>query len=330
MRGTSRQISDRAEFVRQYNAGFFSDAGAQSVSCLCGSRRARKLFDTDRYGLKSPTVVCKDCGLVFTSPRPSETFMRGFYQSDAYRVFYEEADEIDLPQMLASKFNRESFIHTTCAPHLQTIVDRKPRVLEVGAGGGWNLLPFAADCDVKGLDYSPILCELGRERGIDLIQGGLERLNDFAPEFDLIIANHVIEHFFDLPGSMRAITSRLVPRGILYVGVPDIYFYDISQIQNAHNYYFSPATLAHYCGQAGLAVIASGKDDSGLHQYALLRPNSAKDALRISLDSEYRMIRRKHRNYTVKNSVSSFLGALGLRRVMRAVLRRPMTLLRSQ
>ena len=320
MDALTQRKPDRTEFVRQYNAGFFSDAGAQAVACLCGSTRTAKLFDKDRYGLKSPTVVCKDCGLVFTSPRPSEAFMRDFYQSDAYRVFYEEAGESDLADRLSPKYKTESFIHATSMKHLRPTAGRKPHVLEVGAGGGWNLLPFVPSCEVTGLDYSPILCDLGRHHGITMVQGGLERLSDLPGTFDLIIANHVIEHFFDFVGSMRAMTARLAPGGVLYVGVPDIYFYDISQIQNAHNYYFSPATLAHYCGQAGLKVVESGKDDSGLHQYAVFRPGEG--AQPPSLGSEYQTISRKHRDYSVKNAISAVVDAVGLRAVVRAALRR--------
>jgi len=309
---------DRDAFMRKYNAGFLTEVGAQSVACLCGSTRVIKLFEKDRYGLKSPTVVCRHCGLVFTSPRPSEAFMRHFYQSDTYRVFYEEAGESDLAARLAPKYKTQSFIHATCMKHLRPHAGRKSRVLEVGAGGGWNLLPFAASCEVIGIDYSPILCDLGRAHDIKMIQGGLEHLNGLMGEFDLIIVNHVIEHFFDFAGSMRALIAKLAPGGIVYVGVPDIYFYDISQIQNAHNYYFSPPTLAHYCARLGLSLVEGGRDDSGLHQYGVFRVGEAKPT---SLSSEYRLISRKHRDYTFKSLISSLLGGLGLRNVVRAVRR---------
>jgi SAM-dependent methyltransferase len=318
-----REDSDRSAFVQTYNAQFPGEAGARPVECLCGSERTSRLFGKDRYGLTSPTVVCKQCGLVFTSPRPTEAFMQQFYRSDAYRHFYEGANGHDYLAELAAKYTDDNFIHTTCREYLAELRGkRRPRVLEVGAGGGWNLQPFLADCDVAGFDYSPMLCEMGRQRGINLLEGGLEHLDSLQPGFDLIIANHVIEHFFDVVGAIKAMASKLAPNGLLYIGVPDIAFHDISQIQNAHNYYFSQATLRHYCGVAGLVTIAGGKDASNLHQFALFRRQLAGQSKLGNLAGEYAAVMQRHRKYVARNLAAAALSAVGLRGAIRTLRRR--------
>jgi SAM-dependent methyltransferase len=315
-----RQNSDRSAFVQRYNAQFHREAGARPVACLCGSERTSKLFGKDRHGLTSPTVVCRQCGLVYTSPRPTEAFMQEFYRSDAYRYFYEGANGHDYLAELAGKYADDNFIHSTCRTYLAGLSDkRRPRVLEVGAGGGWNLQPFLTDCDVVGFDYSPMLCEMGRQRGINLLEGGLERLDSLEAGFDLIIANHVIEHFFDVVAAIKAMASKLAPNGLLYIGVPDIAFHDISQIQNAHNYYFTQGTLGHYCAVAGLAAIAGGKDASNLHQFALFRRHPAGQPRLGNLAGEYEAVMQRHRRYVARNLAAAALSAVGLRGAVRSL-----------
>jgi protein-L-isoaspartate O-methyltransferase len=315
----------RAAFIAAYNADFFGKAQAAKTRCLCGSARMKLLFDKDRYGLKSPTVICRDCGLVFTSPRPSQAFLRDFYQSDTYRYFYEEAaSEADIEARCADRYRDDNFIHATCATYLSDIAaSHRPRVLEVGAGGGWNLVPFLRSCDVTGIEFSPMLCDMARARGISLLCGGLERLSEMDRDFDLIIANHVVEHFTDFFADMRTVLTKLANKGLLYVGVPDIDHFNESQIQNAHNYYFSGPTLIHYCGALGLVPLQAGRDDSQIHQYAIFRATPRCSATGTNdLSSEYRRMVGKFRRYWYRDKAASALDALGLRQTMRAMLRR--------
>jgi Methyltransferase domain len=317
--------TNRSAFIAAYNAEFYTKAQAAKVRCLCGSPRAKKLFDKDRYGLKSPTVICRDCGLVFTSPRPSETFLRDFYQSDTYRFFYEEAaSEAEVKSRYADNYRDENFIHATCARYLSDVASiRKPRILEIGAGGGWNLVPFLRTCEATGIEFSPILCDMARGQGIRLLCGGLERLSEFDHDFDLIIANHVVEHFCDFFSAMRAVLTKLAKNGILYLGVPDIDNFNESQIQNAHNYYFSGPTLIHYCGVLGLQALESGRDGSQIHQYGVFKAAAPRENRPNALSSEYRRMVAKHRLYWLKNQAAVALDALGLRQVVRKILPRP-------
>jgi hypothetical protein len=316
--------ANRAAFIAAYNADFFGKARATQTTCLCGSARAKLLFDKDRYGLKSPTVICRDCGLVFTSPRPTPAYLRDFYHSDTYRYFYEEAGtEAEVRSRCADKYRDDNFIHVTCAKYLGEIGMRRMRVLEVGAGGGWNLIPFLSTCDVTGIEFSPMLCDMARERGINLLCGGLERLSEISHDFDLIIANHVVEHFSDFFADMRTLLAKLARNGLVYVGVPDIDHFNESQIQNAHNYYFSRPTLFHYCGALGLAPLQAGRDDSEIHQYAIFRTaQDGADPRADDLASEYRRMIGKYRRYWYRNQAALVLDALGVRETVRTVLRR--------
>ncbi|MFM8858018.1 MAG: hypothetical protein ACKOI2_12640, partial [Actinomycetota bacterium] len=58
--------------------------GTIEVSCLCGSAGGRVVAELDRYGLPSPSVLCRDCGVVRTSPRLTDNSLAAFYD-DEYR-----------------------------------------------------------------------------------------------------------------------------------------------------------------------------------------------------------------------------------------------------
>ena len=72
-------------------------------------------------------------------------------------------------------------------------------------------------------------------------------------EFDLIILSHIVEHFLDPVGEVRKITDHLSASGVLYIEVPNADLFCPGGLQNAHTYFFSPRTLAHYMGGAGLS-----------------------------------------------------------------------------
>ena len=125
--------------------------------------------------------------------------------------------------------------------------------MEFGAGGGWNLIPFQKEgITTKGYDYSPSLVSLGRRRGLNLFQGGID---DIKGHFDLIILNHVVEHFSDPIANLKKIKKHLNPQGIVYIAVPNVENFSMGQLQNAHTYYFTLPTLQYFMSKSGLKLI---------------------------------------------------------------------------
>ena len=52
---------------------------------LCKDKNLRKLFTNDRYGIKFIIVFCKNCSLVFQSPRMTASSLKHFYTSPIYK-----------------------------------------------------------------------------------------------------------------------------------------------------------------------------------------------------------------------------------------------------
>lgn len=239
------------------------EIGFECVSCLCGGSEFDLFATVDRYGLLQDTVMCVKCGLIQSNPRMQEREYRDFYLSDTYRFCYEGKDFT-----VNSLFRYEPGYAKHIFSEVNGIRKIQPgvRVLEIGAAGGWNLVPFLkAGAEVLGVEYSASLTQLGLSQGIPMQQGdGM----DVTGQFDVIIINHVMEHFLAPVISLQKIAQHLEENGIIYIAVPNISRFDISQIQNAHTYYFTSQTFGYYCAQAGLQLLKFGKAEK-IHMFGI-------------------------------------------------------------
>lgn len=240
----------------------------EAVSCLCGSRRFDLIARVDRYNLLQDTVICVECGLVQANPRMTEKEYENFYASDLYRICYEGEDYLSAS---ARRYTLGYGGHIFQEVNKVKRIGPEVSVLEIGAGGGWNLLPFMqAQARVLGIDYSPSLTQLGSQRGIPMRQGSFK---DIPEQYDVIIINHVLEHFLRPLEALDKIKKHLRDGGIIYIAVPNILNFDITQLQNAHTYYFTPYTLEYYCNQAGLELLNMDRAEM-IHLFGIFRMSS--------------------------------------------------------
>ena len=183
-----------------------------------------------------------------------------FYSSDVYRRLYSGPDFLTVYR--DTRYNLETGKHIYEAVSAVRTIVPGLRVLEVGAGGGWNLLPFQrAGAEVLGLDYSASLVELGRDQGIPMTTGGFGVLDG---RFDVIILSHVLEHLLDPRSALLRLRGHLLPsRQPLYRSTEHSAF-GMGQIQLAHTYYFSPRTLKNVVESSGwqLRSIRCGEGNS--------------------------------------------------------------------
>jgi hypothetical protein len=177
-----------------------------------------------------------------------------FYSSDDYRRIYGGGE---LLRDSADMFDFES-VDRTDIYHRLTYFDfimnsgtNIESVAEIGAGGGWNLVPFINKGIVcNGYDFSPQLIEVGRKQGVDMIDLSATGLSG---QYDLIMLKHVLEHLDDPIQQLRRLSPHITKNGKLFIEVPGIAGKTPS-IQNAHYHYFSEVTLDSILGQAGFEV----------------------------------------------------------------------------
>ena len=161
--------------------------------CPCCSRRdllavttpghwiGREVFDQlrSRIGLSR----CRDCGLVFVNPRPSDEMLSRFYSGDTYSC-HAPNDHEATKRKAAAVLDR-----------IERSVPQRGRMLDFGSGGGW-LLESARRRGWQPMGYDVGTRSLAacRARGLPVT----DRLETLAPKsFDVIVLHHVLEHLTD-------------------------------------------------------------------------------------------------------------------------------------
>lgn len=295
-----------AEFNRDLEAGTLP---TERVPCLCGGTRFERIASYDRYRIRQDTVVCRDCGLVQLMPRLTGEAYGRFYGSDLYRKLYNpELMGIDTAAYeRAVDKNRYRFDFVAATVGLDGIAS----VLEVGCGGGWNLMPFhRAGKSVRGYDLGPSLIAFGRTQGLDLRPGTFSDVREGG--FDLIVLSHVVEHLLDPAAEIARLLPRLNQGGHFYIEVPDMDSFALGGLQNAHTYWFTERTLGHLLAGIGLESVAARR--FGCHLGMVLRP--AASPAKPPLDGEYSRIRALVGDYDRRQRLKHWLRRLGLLKLL--------------
>ncbi len=282
----------------------------ESVDCLCGGSDFSLIASVDRYGLLQDTVMCKSCGLVQSMPRMTSAAYKNFYETDYYRKLYEAGfSGADVDNFFAqsngdSKTRFEFIKKNLDYPNVKN-------VLEIGCGGGWNLYPFFRDKkNIEGLDFSHSLVALGQKMGMNIKSGSIADVE--GGSFDLVILSHVLEHFLDPVKALRELVSRVGGKAMFYIEVPNIEYFGMAQLQNAHTYYFSPRTLVYYARKAGLGTTRAFQTNiTGSHMGGIFSASEGTDG--ESLSREYAGMKRIIRLCDRKQGIKDFLRSVGVK-----------------
>ncbi len=240
-------------------------------NCECGSDNFETLAQKDRYGLPMETVICKDCGLIMTNPRLDDDSNNKFYDCEypfIYRAEETPSEEVFLEGKKSAK-SIVSFIRK------HTGVD-SGSVLEIGCADGRNIAAFS-ECgyDACGLDLSHTYVEFGKSKGLNLQCMDAASFEKTGQKFDIIVLNHVLEHFTDIGRELEIIGKMMNPEGILFIAVPGVkaltfgvYESDFLRLlQNAHIYNFTRDSLCSVMGLYGFDCVFANEFIYSIFRY---------------------------------------------------------------
>ncbi|MBU2547598.1 MAG: class I SAM-dependent methyltransferase [Proteobacteria bacterium] len=294
--------------VAEFNAAVKSGQyPIESPMCLCGAGDSRLLARYDKYGLWSPVVICRRCGLIQSRPRLTEEAYGVYYASDQYRRICEgETEDLSYAQ---ARFDGLYGRHIFEALEPVMAARGLTRVLEFGCAAGWNLIHFArAGYECAGCDHSPSLAALGRRNGLALRAGSFEAIEG---RYDVIVINHVIEHFTDPKKALDRLSGHLNDGGVFYIGLPDMDNYYLGQLMNAHVYYYTPRTFLHYMARFGLEPIRTGVAEEE-HMFGIFQRSGIGPGTGNGLEDEYRLMRGRINRVHARQWVKTGLERLGL------------------
>lgn len=235
----------------------------EAVDCvICTSSNFELLSEKDRYGLSMYVVICTKCGLVQTSPRMTKNTLNSFYDNE-YRKIYEAGT---IRKFFQDEYNKGKIIYN----FINNAVDEtftKKFVVEIGTGAG-GILQFFKDMgnDVYGVDLGSEYIEFGKQKGLNLDVGTLDKLSNISKKPDLVIYSHVLEHLSNPVEEFQTLKKFLHAESIVYVEVPGIEHLNLSYhqnfleyLQNAHLYHFTLNTLCNCLKKSGFKLISGNK-----------------------------------------------------------------------
>jgi SAM-dependent methyltransferase len=245
-----------------------------SECACCGSDVAYKIAEKDRYGIFLETLVCEQCGFIFSGEHFSDDFSGKYYSTYA-NIFKNNGKS---PEFLFDQRTKQGAYCWTRRNYVEQVLGKKfeavKQVVEVGCNDGCNLYPYHIEGKATvGLDFDEARLAAGRSKGMTMLRGSLQDLPEGQCTPGLVILSHLVEHLSDLDVFFTDLYERLQPGSYIYVEVPgyqwavktrrDIETVDnytgsndlLPYLQLEHNYCFNLSTLRTFVERAGFFFI---------------------------------------------------------------------------
>lgn len=186
-------------------------------------------------------VICKNCNLKFTNPRPSKDNLSKYYDSPAYISHSSNASNpIDLAYKIARYFTLNNKINI-----VNSFISHG-KILDIGSGTG-SFLKVAENnrWEVTGVEPHEKARHIAEKK---LSKTVLENIFEIQqPDgYDAITLWHVLEHVEELSETLQQIKKLLKKTGYLFVAVPNVKAYDAQIYKEDWAAYDVPRHLYHF------------------------------------------------------------------------------------
>jgi 2-polyprenyl-3-methyl-5-hydroxy-6-metoxy-1,4-benzoquinol methylase len=230
-----------------------------------------------------PVYKCRTCSHGFMNPQPSWEELAGYYSAeyDPYAADHGSQAKQDAETVAIAR-KEGSFRHLR--------LPTGKRLLDVGCGGGWFLrIARQLGAETFGIEPSVHGAEQTRRSGIEVFNGTMETYlseNGDTRKFDIITANHVIEHAPDPVATFRQITRLLLPGGLIWISVPNARSYFSRTLGDRWHSTDLPFHLQQF-SLLSLETAARKARLNVMRQYTYSLPGATADSLRHVLRHKY-------------------------------------------
>mgnify|MGYP001112183930 CR=1 FL=1 len=204
------------------------------------------------YGQHHTIVQCKQCGLVYTNPRPSRHDILDTYEAVEDRLYVEEREG----RVLTFEHHLKPLEHLTGPPAGRPLLDvgcHTGVFVEIASLHGWN---------AWGVEPSRWAVKRAQERELHVVQGTLRTADLPQAYFDVVTMWDVVEHLADPRGALQQLYRLLKPGGLAVVHTIDIDSLFARAmgarwpwLMEMHIYYFSQRTLRAMLEKCGFQVL---------------------------------------------------------------------------
>jgi SAM-dependent methyltransferase len=206
-------------------------------------------------------VTCQNCGLGFLHPFPSAEQINAYYPEDYCSRESQVPSQIPFVWVNQLEKALRNLLFQGEIRHIQKLIGKCGRILDVGCGSGDLLAIFKAKgYEAFGIELLPALAELAGERfGLDVRQGDFLATGYPTDYFDLVIFYHVLEHMSE-PNLGLVEAKRILKKGgILLLQLPNIASFQFRIFKQRwfalelprHLYHFSPKTIKLLLNKTG-------------------------------------------------------------------------------
>lgn len=259
---------------RKIDSSFFQDVPLEEIACsLCGGRETKTLERRDCVGFPVKTAMCRQCGLIYINPRPTEEWYKDYYDSLGGRQRrYKYGDEKRSFAPLGSGFEGAKKHGRGLALRLGKYM-RPGLTIDVGSSEGGVLAGISEIVNIRPLGIEPVKeeADYASSRGIPTHASLVENVESLGIEFPTasnIVCVKSLNHLLDPAKFFSWAWHTLASDGRLILEVKNFRQQCrrsgriTSGIQLDHPYMFVPETLAAFVERAGFEVIFMDADES--------------------------------------------------------------------
>ena len=237
------------------------DDGVGSCN-LCGGDRVKTLFHESVSNSDDELAIakCMDCGLVFTSPQPSDEFLEKLYSEDGY-----ESDSMSGHYCLDAELGQVD--HLKILTRLDGLIEGR-RLLDVGCGTGIFIKRALADgWDAFGNEPSSFVEATAEKEFENRIQFAyLSECNYKIESFDVVTLWYVLEHVTNPSMVLSEVARFIKDGGFVFIAVPNWNYIALRRLfskllgkpgivhASEHLYQYTPKTIEKYLEKSGFKV----------------------------------------------------------------------------
>lgn len=204
---------------------------------------------------KFDLMLCEQCDLLFTHPRPDISIIGNYYKSEDY------VSHSSTKKGLVNRIYNlvRSYTLNKKIKLIASLTNEK-NLLDIGAGTGHFLNKAKlSGFQVTGLEPDEDARKMAATlNNVDLLP--IDELSNILPASkDIVTMWHVLEHVYNLTDDLTSISTLVKENGVFIIAVPNYTSYD-AQYYKAdwaaydvprHLYHFSPKSIIHLVEKFG-------------------------------------------------------------------------------
>jgi len=259
----------------------------ESVSCICGSPKAKKLFQKPSRGNNLFNLMrCRECGLEYLSPRPDTNEINEYYNLDYFKRRTDRGYDDYFSDEIKKEIGRvvELNLKDLNFYRFEQGLTGKKRALDIGCAAGYFVEYLnKRGWDSCGIDIAQDCVNAAEKSGLNVSKGNYLDA-DFRSKFDLVTLWATIEHLHYPYEFLKKISLELKDKGMIYISTcrsgginfmklfgKNWRFYNFPE----HLYFFSFPAIKKVLNNAGFNVVeyitygsGIGKQGSAVRKYA--------------------------------------------------------------